>query len=46
MTSPLTLEPQGDSWRLLLSGDWSLTGLPGIEAQLRNLPPTLHGSVE
>jgi phospholipid/cholesterol/gamma-HCH transport system permease protein len=46
MTSPLTLEPRGDSWRLLLSGDWSLTGLPSIETQLRNLPPTLHGNVE
>ena len=46
VTSPLTLEPQGDGWRLLLSGDWSLAGLPGIEAQLKSLPETLHGNLE
>jgi phospholipid/cholesterol/gamma-HCH transport system permease protein len=46
LTSSLTLEPQGDGWRLLLSGDWSLVGLPGIEAQLKSLPPTLHGNLE
>jgi phospholipid/cholesterol/gamma-HCH transport system permease protein len=38
MTAPLALEPQGDGWRLLLSGDWSLTGMPGIEAGLESLP--------
>jgi phospholipid/cholesterol/gamma-HCH transport system permease protein len=38
MTAPLALERQGDGWRLLLSGDWSLTALPSIEAQLQILP--------
>jgi phospholipid/cholesterol/gamma-HCH transport system permease protein len=38
MTAPLALERQGDGWRLRLSGDWSLTALPSIEAQLQNLP--------
>jgi len=38
MTAPLALERQGAGWRLLLSGDWSLTAMPGIEAQLQNLP--------
>ena len=38
MTAPLALERQGNGWRLLLSGDWSLTAMPSIEAQLQNLP--------
>ena len=38
MTAPLALERQSDGWRLRLSGDWSLTALPSIEAQLQNLP--------
>jgi phospholipid/cholesterol/gamma-HCH transport system permease protein len=38
MTAPLALERQGDGWRLRLSGDWSLAAMPGIEAQLNNLP--------
>src|ERR1700759_4079526 len=46
LTSSLTLEPQGDGWLLLLRGDWSLVGLPSIEAQLKSLPPTLHGNLE
>jgi phospholipid/cholesterol/gamma-HCH transport system permease protein len=46
LTSSLTLEPQGEGWRLLLRGDWSLVGLPSIEAQLRSLPPTLHGNLQ
>jgi phospholipid/cholesterol/gamma-HCH transport system permease protein len=46
LTSSLTLEPRGDGWRLLLRGDWSLVGLPSIEAQLKSLPPTLHGNLE
>ncbi len=46
MTAPLALEPQGDGWRLLLSGDWSLAGLASIEAQLKSLPATLHGELE
>src|ERR1700722_2957379 len=43
MTAPLALERQRDGWRLLLSGDWSLTALPSIEAQLKSLPVELHG---
>ena len=45
MTVPLALEPDGDGWRLLLRGDWSLTAMPRIEAQLKNLPATLHGKL-
>jgi len=45
MTAPLALEPQGDGWRLKLRGDWSLAGMPGIEAQLESLPATLHGNL-
>jgi phospholipid/cholesterol/gamma-HCH transport system permease protein len=45
MTDPLALEPDGDGWRLLLVGDWSLAALPHIEAQLRSLPATLHGNL-
>ena len=45
MTAPLALEPQGDGWRLALNGDWSLAAMPGIEAQLRSLPLTLHGNL-
>ncbi|MGO9931428.1 MAG: MlaE family ABC transporter permease [Steroidobacteraceae bacterium] len=43
MTVPLALEPDGMGWRLNLRGDWSLAGLPQIEAQLGSLPATLHG---
>ena len=43
LTAPLVLEQQVDGWRLLLSGDWSLTALPNIEAQLKSLPAELHG---
>ncbi len=45
MTAPLALEPQGDGWRLALHGDWSLAAMPGIEAQLKSLPATLHGNL-
>src|SRR5450755_3278207 len=45
MTDPLALEPDGDGWRLLLVGDWSLAAMPRIEAQLKNLPTTLHGNL-
>src|SRR5579871_4342906 len=45
MTSPLALEPEVDGWRLQLSGDWSLAGMPGIEAQLAKLPQTLQGNL-
>jgi phospholipid/cholesterol/gamma-HCH transport system permease protein len=45
MTVPLALERSGDGWRLLLSGDWSLSAMPCIEAQLNGLPDPLHGVV-
>ena len=45
MTDPLALEPDGDGWRLKLFGDWSLAGLPRIEARLNSLPATLHGDL-
>jgi phospholipid/cholesterol/gamma-HCH transport system permease protein len=45
MTAPLALEPQGDGWRLVLRGDWSLAAIPSIEAQLKSLPATLHGKL-
>jgi phospholipid/cholesterol/gamma-HCH transport system permease protein len=45
MTDPLALEPDGDGWRLKLFGDWSLAGLPRIEARLNSLPATLSGNV-
>jgi phospholipid/cholesterol/gamma-HCH transport system permease protein len=45
MTDPLALEPDGDGWRLLLVGVWSLPTLPRIEAQLKSLPATLQGTL-
>jgi phospholipid/cholesterol/gamma-HCH transport system permease protein len=45
MTEPLALEPDGDGWRLRLSGDWSLAAMPRIEAQLNGLPATLSGNL-
>jgi phospholipid/cholesterol/gamma-HCH transport system permease protein len=45
MTPPLALEPQGDGWRLILGGDWSLAAMPSVEAQLKSLPATLHGNL-
>jgi phospholipid/cholesterol/gamma-HCH transport system permease protein len=41
----LTLEGEGDDWRLHLNGDWSLAAMPQVEAQLRNLPGELHGKL-
>src|ERR1700722_16225616 len=41
----LELEREGDDWRLHLSGDWSLTAMAQIEAQLRNLPGGLRGTL-
>jgi phospholipid/cholesterol/gamma-HCH transport system permease protein len=46
MAVPLALEQDGDGWRLLLSGDWTLAGMPNIEARLKSLPATLHGHLE
>ena len=45
MTAPLVLEPQGDGWRLQVSGDWSLAEIPQIETQLEALPARLSGTV-
>jgi phospholipid/cholesterol/gamma-HCH transport system permease protein len=45
MTVPLALERSDDGWRLLLSGDWSVSGMPSIEAQLKSLLEPLHGVV-
>jgi phospholipid/cholesterol/gamma-HCH transport system permease protein len=45
MTDPLALEQDGDGWRARLNGDWSLSGLPRIEAQLKQLPSNLHGTL-
>jgi phospholipid/cholesterol/gamma-HCH transport system permease protein len=41
----LKLEGEADDWRLQLSGDWSLAAMAQIEAQLRDLPGDLHGSL-
>jgi phospholipid/cholesterol/gamma-HCH transport system permease protein len=41
----LELEGEGDDWRLHLSGDWSLTAMAQIEAQLEALPGALHGTL-
>jgi phospholipid/cholesterol/gamma-HCH transport system permease protein len=45
MTAPLALSRSGDGWLLLLSGDWSLTAMPGIEAHLNGLPTALQGTL-
>lgn len=45
LTAPLALEPQGDGWRLLLHGDWSMAAMPAIEAQLQSLPAPLAGDL-
>jgi phospholipid/cholesterol/gamma-HCH transport system permease protein len=45
MTDALALEPDGDGWRLVLAGDWSLAAMPRIEARLNALPPTLSGKL-
>jgi phospholipid/cholesterol/gamma-HCH transport system permease protein len=45
MTDPLALEPDGEGWRLMLAGDWSLAAMPRIEARLNSLPATLQGNL-
>jgi phospholipid/cholesterol/gamma-HCH transport system permease protein len=45
MTAPLALSRSGDGWLLQLYGDWSLTAMPGIEAQLNALPAELQGAL-
>ena len=41
----LVLEGEGEEWRLLLSGDWSLAAMERVEALLKSLPATLHGTL-
>jgi phospholipid/cholesterol/gamma-HCH transport system permease protein len=41
----LEVEGEGDDWRLHLSGDWSLTAMAQIEAQLRNIPAGMRGNL-
>lgn len=43
LTAPLALEGQDGNWRLALTGDWSLTAMPAVEAQLNRLPEDLRG---
>ncbi len=45
LTAPLALEGQDGNWRLALTGDWSLTAMPAVEAQLNRLPEDLHGTL-
>jgi phospholipid/cholesterol/gamma-HCH transport system permease protein len=45
MTAPLALEGEGGTWRLALTGDWSLMAMPSVEAQLNRLPGSLHGTL-
>ena len=45
LTAPLALEGQDGHWRLALTGDWSLTAMPAVEAQLNRLPEHLHGTL-
>jgi len=45
MTVPLALEGDGDNWRLVLSGDWTLAAIGGIQDQLKALPATLKGTL-
>jgi phospholipid/cholesterol/gamma-HCH transport system permease protein len=41
----LTLEGEGDDWRLHLDGDWSLAAMAQIEAHLHALPGGLRGTL-
>jgi phospholipid/cholesterol/gamma-HCH transport system permease protein len=41
----LALEGTGGDWHLHLNGDWSLTAMAQIEAQLAALPDSLHGTL-
>jgi phospholipid/cholesterol/gamma-HCH transport system permease protein len=41
----LSLEGEGEDWRLLLNGDWSLTATAAVEEELQALPENLHGSL-
>src|SRR5271170_2000993 len=41
----LSLEGEGDDWRLRLNGDWSLAATPVIQEELRSLPVSLRGAL-
>jgi phospholipid/cholesterol/gamma-HCH transport system permease protein len=41
----LSLEGEGEDWRLLLNGDWSLAATAAIQEELQALPETLHGTL-
>jgi hypothetical protein len=41
----LALEGTGGDWQLHLNGDWSLTAMAQIEAQLATLPDTVQGTL-
>ena len=41
----LKLEGEGEAWRLHLIGDWTLAAMAKIEAQIKSLPDTLHGTL-
>ena len=45
MTVLLKLDGAAEDWHLHLTGDWSLASLAAIEAQLKSLPGTLHGTL-
>jgi phospholipid/cholesterol/gamma-HCH transport system permease protein len=42
-TAPLVLEGESGRWRLILAGDWSLTAIPLVEANLSRMPDNLQG---
>jgi phospholipid/cholesterol/gamma-HCH transport system permease protein len=42
---PLALEGESGTWRLVLTGDWSLMAMPSVEAQLNRLPESLQGTL-
>jgi phospholipid/cholesterol/gamma-HCH transport system permease protein len=44
-TVPLALEGASGTWRLVLTGDWSLLAMPSVEAQLNRLPEVLQGTL-
>jgi phospholipid/cholesterol/gamma-HCH transport system permease protein len=42
---PLALEGESGTWRLVLTGDWSLMAMPSVEGQLNRLPESLQGTL-
>jgi phospholipid/cholesterol/gamma-HCH transport system permease protein len=43
--SALALQPEGDDWRLRLSGDWSLGAMAQIDRELKALPTLASGNL-